>query len=285
MKRDTRLAQGKTGLELLEEATHLLRYSSVAALASYYLGTFPFVLSLLYFWADMSRSPFADQHLAGAALGLAVLFIWMKFWQVIFVRRLRVKISGMSMETHTLRQTIRIFVVQAAVQPLGLFLLPLALVLTVPFAWVFAFFQNCTVLGGGEARETRPLIKQSMQLAALWPGQNHTLLGLLSGFGICVFLNWVTVCYALPNLVKMLFGTESVYTRSSLSLLNTTFFAAMFGLSYLCVDPLLKAAYTLRCFYGQSLESGEDLKADLKQNNPWSRRRPRSNLNSATLRA
>jgi hypothetical protein len=43
----------------------------------------------------------------------------------------------------------------------------------------------------------------------------------------------VTVCLVLPGLVKMLFGAGSVFTRSPLSLLNTTFLAAMFGLTYL----------------------------------------------------
>src|SRR5262249_53292125 len=33
----------------------------------------------------------------------------------------------------------------------------------------------------------------------------------------------------------------------------------------LCVDPLVKAVYTLRCFYGESLKTGADLKADLSQ--------------------
>ena len=45
--------------DLLEEATHLLRTAPAATLAVYYLGAVPFVLGLLYFWADMSRSPFA----------------------------------------------------------------------------------------------------------------------------------------------------------------------------------------------------------------------------------
>jgi hypothetical protein len=49
------------------------------------------------------------------------------------------------------------------------------------------------------------------------------------------------------------------------SLLNTTFFAAMFGLTYLAVDPLVKAVYLLRCFYGDSLKSGEDVRGELKQ--------------------
>jgi hypothetical protein len=46
--------------------------------------------------------------------------------------------------------------------------------------------------------------------------------------------------------------------------LNTTFFATAFWLTYLCVDPIAKAAYVLRCFYGESLRSGEDLKAELR---------------------
>lgn len=265
MKRASRLEQGKTGLELLEEAGHLLRTSSAGTVASYYFGALPFVLCLLYFWADMSRSPFADQHLAGGAFGLAGLFLWMKFWQAIFLRRLRAAISKTSISPLSLKQSARLFFTQAALQPIGLFLLPLALALTVPFGWVFAFFQNLSALGDTEIPELRPVIKQSIRQAALWPGQNHILLALITGFGLCVFLNWAMVCYILPNLVKMLFGSESVFTRSSMSLLNTTFFAAMFGLTYLCVDPLLKAVYALRCFYGQSLESGADLKADLKQ--------------------
>jgi hypothetical protein len=37
------------------------------------------------------------------------------------------------------------------------------------------------------------------------------------------------------------------------------------GLTYLSLDPIVKAVYVLRCFYGESLKSGHDLKADLKQ--------------------
>ena len=80
MKRAQRRRQGKGAFDLIEEATQLLRTAPVATLAVYYLGAIPFVLGLLFFWADMSRSPFAHQHHAEAALGLALLFFWMKFW-------------------------------------------------------------------------------------------------------------------------------------------------------------------------------------------------------------
>jgi hypothetical protein len=72
------------------------------------------------------------------------------------------------------------------------------------------------------------------------------------------------VCLSLPRLLKMMLGVDSVYAQSPWSMLNTTFFAALFGLTYLCVDPIIKAVYVLRCFYGESLKSGEDLMAELK---------------------
>src|SRR5450631_1380324 len=89
-----RRQQGKGANDLIEEATHLLRTAPAATLAAYYVGTIPFILGLLYFWADMSRSPFASQHLAESSLLVVGLFIWMKFWQAVFARRVRAHIAA-----------------------------------------------------------------------------------------------------------------------------------------------------------------------------------------------
>ena len=264
MKREARRHQGKPSLELVEEALHLVRSAPAATLAMYYLGALPFVLGALWFWADMSRSPFAEQHLEGASLGLAALFLWMKFWQGMYARALR---AAMGRGQEPLRRDAvwRMVVTHAALQPAGLFLLPLALVPVLPFPLVFAFYQNLAALADGEAAGLGVLVKRAARQALLWRRQNSVLFFILLGFGWLVFLNWATVCFLLPGLLKMLFGVESVFTRSSISMLNTTFFAAMAGLTYLCVDPILKAAYSLRCFYGESVQSGQDLKAELRQ--------------------
>src|SRR6266404_4160044 len=127
MKRAGR-KQGRTAFDLIEEATHLLRTAPVATLAVYYAGTVPFILGLLYFWADMSRSPFANQHLAEAALGVGALFLWMKFWQAIFARRVRAQIAAEPPPRFNFRRVLNTFLAQTIVQPPGLFLLPLALV-------------------------------------------------------------------------------------------------------------------------------------------------------------
>src|SRR5580698_6859784 len=116
MKRTHRRAEGKTCLDLIEEATHLLRMVPAATLAVYFLGTIPFVLGLLFFWADMSRSPLAPQHLAGASLGMVALFLWMKLCQAVVARRLRAHAAGVSYEPLTFRRCLRIFFTQAAIQ-------------------------------------------------------------------------------------------------------------------------------------------------------------------------
>ncbi|HKW30035.1 MAG TPA: hypothetical protein VJT54_11915 [Verrucomicrobiae bacterium] len=258
-----RRQQGKGAFDLIEEATHRLRTAPVATLAVYYVGAVPFVLGLLYFWADMSRSPFAGQHLVDSALGLAGLFFWMKFWQVIFARRLRAQVAAEPIPRWTARRWGRVFLAQAFVQPTGLFLIPLLLIPVLPAAWVYAFYQNATALDDGGPEGVSKLLKKSWKQATLWPGQNHLILAIMTGFGFYVFLNWMVTGLVLPHLIKMLFGIESVFTQSTFSLLNTTFFAGMLGLTYLCVDPILKTVYVLRCFYGESLESGEDLRAEL----------------------
>jgi hypothetical protein len=265
MKREHRRRSGKSGLELAEEATHLLRTAPLSFLAIYFLGAIPFVLGVLYFWADMSRSPFADQHLAEAALGLTLLFVWMKCCQSWFTCRMRAEIAAVPPPRWRIREWGRVLLLQVIVQSSGLFLIPVSLVLVLPFPWVFAFFQNATVLADGETSDLSALMKRARKQAVLWPRQNHLLLGVVGIFAFCVFLNWAIVCFSIPQVLKMLFSIESIFNRSPGAMLNTTFIMAVLGLTYLTIDPIVKVAYLLRCFYGESLQSGQDLQADLKR--------------------
>jgi hypothetical protein len=234
-------------------------------LATYYLGALPFALALLFFWADMSRDAFAPRMLVGGAVGLAVLFVWMKAWQAVFARQLRALASNRPVPSMTFRRWTRILFTQCVVQPFGLFLLPLALLVFLPFGWAYAFFQNVTALDDGEEPGIGSLMNKARRQATLWPRQNHVALLSMAGFAFFVFLNWCAVGFTIPALLKTLFGVESMFTRGNLGLLNTTFFAINFWLTYLCVDPILKAVYVLRCFYGESQKSGEDLKATIRE--------------------
>ena len=262
---------GQGGIDLIEEAVHWLRRAPAGVLVCYYLGAGPFVVGLLYFWADMSRSAFAEQRCAAAALGLALLFVWMKCWQTVFTSHVRAGLAGGPWPTWSLRRVGRLVVAQSFLQPTGLLVLPIALVITLPFGWAFAYYQGVTVVGDGSEASVRQVSKEAWAHARLWPGQNHQVLSIFLIFGLLVWLNLLSGVVFIPQLLRALFGVESVFTRSPHALFNTTLVLALFALTYLCVDPVLKTVYALRCFHGQSLRSGQDLKAELRRFAAWAK--------------
>jgi hypothetical protein len=272
MNRNFKRREGPGALETIETAVHLLRVAPTGTLATYYAGALPFVLGLLYFWADMSRNPFAPQHAVAAALGLAGLFLWMKFWQAVFALKLRAQLSGETAAPLTLSRAGRILYTQTALQPTALFVLPLALIPALPFAWLYAFYQNLTARADTDAPTLRAALARAWRQALLWPAQNHIILAVIVLFSFFVLVGVCLAGMTLPELIKILFGIETVFSRGGMAMLNTTFFAAMIALTGLCVDPILKAVYVLRVFQGESLQSGEDLRAALKPYAPTARR-------------
>lgn len=251
-------------LDLIEETVHLLRMAPAGILTCYYVGSLPFVLGFLYFWADMSRSAFGYEHCGEAALGMALLFLWMKCWQAVFACHLRSHVAGRDGPHWSAGRLARLAALQSALQPTGFLVLPVSLLLMLPFAWTYAFYQNALLLDDGGDADLAGVFRKSCRRAALWPGQNHLLLSVLFLFALFVFGNFALGLFYLPGLLKSLFGIESIFAKGSASMLNTTFLAVCVGLTYLAIDPILKGAYVLRCFYGDSLRTGEDLKAALR---------------------
>lgn len=297
------------GLTVVEEAFHLLRGAPVTLLAPYYIGSLPFILGLLYFWADMRHSAFAERYVAQAALGLSVLFVWMKCWQAAYGGRLRAVLEGQPFEAWTWRRAARTAAIQTILQPTGVIVLPASLVLILPFSWCYAWYQNLCVFGDGRDEDgIWEASRRAWDQAVLWPRQNHVVIWLLSPFlvmlgaalllvmapivratspeltqvlfyiwlgmfclliiplaplGIIVTLNMAFCMLAIPYALKMFLGIETTITRGG-DPFNSTFLAICCGLTYLALDPVLKAAYALRCFYGESRRTGLDLRVALR---------------------
>ena len=264
MSRAKRVA-GKSALELLEEAAAALRASAPSTLFCYYFGTVPFVLAFLYFWADMSAGAYAEWHRSAAAFGMAAAFIWMKSWQAVFAGRLLEESGAEELQPWTIVRVWRLVVHQTAVQATGLFVLPVALLLTLPAAWTYAFYQSFLLDGRGEGEPLRVLIGRSTRQAALWAKQNHLAISYLSVFGLVVFVNFLTLLMIAPALVKMLMGVETLFSRSGFHLFNTTVVMIAGGLTHLTIDPVVKAFYVMRCFHGRSIQSGDDLKVTIRR--------------------
>ncbi len=253
----------KNTVLIVEEAVHFLRLAPATLLLSYYVGSLPFILGLLFFWADMSRHGYASDHLYVGSLGVALLFIWMKSWHAVFGLQIRLKLSGTTWQRLPVQRYLSIVASQTLIHSTGLFVLPLAALMMVPFGWCYAFYQNAAMQAYNDSLNFRDMSKNAWQQAKLWPMQNHLLLIIFFCFGLIVLFNVSVAIILSPYLLKKFAGVETVFTLSGMHAVNTTFLISAFALSYLCLDPLIKIAYALRCFYGEALTSGADLKTEL----------------------
>ena len=189
----------------------------------------------------------------------------MKCWQAVFCVRLQANLLGCSQPTWTLWRVLRLIAVQTAIQPLCFIALPVSSVLLLPFAWVYAFFHNVSVTGNGKTSDIGAVYREGWQQAKLFTAQNHIFIMIYSLFGIFVFLNLAIIIYLFPKLLSTFLGIETSFSRATWGMLNTTLLMATIGLSYLVLNPLAKTVYVLRCFYGESLQTGADLKVELQR--------------------
>ena len=259
-----RAVQGPGAVELLDEAGALLRRAPLPVMGVYLLGSLPFWLGLIYYAFDMTQSVNAEAHLVGEALALTLLYFWMKTCQAVFARQLLELLEGGEAEPWTAARWLRTALLQAIVAGSLPLIYPLALVATVPFAWVNAFYHTFSVVGTGSGSTVRASCRESMDLARLWPRQNHFLLGILWLAGFVLLLNLAILMFSLPRLLNSLLGIETVFDESVGSWNNSSFYLCLFVFCYLLLNPLNKAVFALRCFYGRSRTSGADLRAELR---------------------
>jgi hypothetical protein len=265
MRRRGARGPGRTGLELVEDAFHLLRRAPASTLAVYAAGALPFLMGLLAFTADMSGNPFADERLGGEALALVVLFLWMKVCQAQFARRLRSHASGDAAPRWSVRRSAHDLFLAAAIQPSGLFAIPAAAALILPLPWAFAFYQNAAVGGDAAGPGLTAAIRLAAMRAPLRARQNYAALLVLALLGLFVFANAALALIAVPYLARSLFGIESTFTLSGeAAVSNSTFLAAALAIAWACLDPLVKAVYVLRCLEADVVETGEDLRAEFR---------------------
>lgn len=260
---------GQPAVEVVEEATHLLRQLPARGWLLFHGTSIPFVLMLLVFWSEMARAPDASDRLVSEALILAALYILMKCGHAAFGDLLlsRLRRDPERPPRLTLRQWLRLASSQSLIHATMPWVLLLASLPMFPLAWVYAFYRNASLLACGHARSEDPLFSllgRSLKVAYHAPRSNHALLLILPLVALLLWVNAMVLSIFIPQLAGILTGIELTMVNSIEAMLNTTLVATSVAVAWLLVSPLFHAVYAVRCFEADSVKSGEDLMAGLR---------------------
>ena len=132
-------------------------------------------------------------------------------------------------------------------------------------AWVVAFYRSATALGDRDDLDVLQLIARARHLAGLQKRQSWSVLPMLFFLGLLVAVNLALALAVLPQLVRIFTGYESDFSRSGVYFIfNPLFLLSVASVSWMVFDPFTQAVYGVRCFHGESITSGEDLRAGLR---------------------
>ncbi|THB77981.1 MAG: DUF4129 domain-containing protein [Desulfobacteraceae bacterium] len=249
---------------MIEEAIGLVRSLPAGLLAWYYLGTGPFCLGLLYFTVDMSKGAFSHEYCFSASLGMAGLFVWMKSFQSLFAVKVYEHLGQIRISQWTPRSVLRMIYIQTIIHASALIILPVAALITIPLVWTFGMVQMILVCDYRHPMRIRTQVRHCFDIGRQYTRTNHLALLILIPFGLFVFLNVGLLFFQLPYLVKMFTAFETRFTMGGFNPLNSTFLMIVSCLTYLCLDPVIKAMFILQRFYGDAMSTGLDLMAGLK---------------------
>ena len=238
---------------MLEQGVALLRTARTSDWNNYLGGATPLLVAVVYAIARVSvHRMTADEIGFGAAI-LTVLFLWMSWMKMRFAGSLYARLAELQDDPTDISSAVFL-------QGTKLIMTPLSLLAGFPFAWMVAFYRNLAVFA------KRPNgIRESARMARLWQRQSWSALGVVAVFALVVFVNVVILLGLLPSLVRVFSGYENDVTRDPAAMFNATFVATAVAVTWLVIDPLLQAIFVVRCFKGESVGSGADLRTALRR--------------------
>jgi len=250
-----RSVKRESGMVVLDRALTLLRRAGTPALSIWAIATVPFLLTFLYFLSAMSSSYNAEQRIPALAAAVATSYAWMKGWQTEFGKHLRTVATHLPPPRIEVRSWLATTAEQLKIQPLGIVLVPLALLVSFPFGWVYAYYQSASVTGDR---------KRAGSHACDAPIQNHQMLTIYALLWIVLFVNVAISCFVVPNLLKSILGIETVFSQAPRAFINSTTLAVVLAISYFLAGPVIRAAYVVRCLDHDSQTTAEDLLTQLQ---------------------
>jgi hypothetical protein len=257
--------RGPGAVEIVDEAVAFLRRTPLSILVIYYAGALPFSLALIYFVFDMMQGVYAERHLGVEALLLTFLYFWMKTCQAVFSRKLLATLEGEDPEPWSVRRWANTAILQAVYAGTFFIVYPIALLITIPFGWVNAFYHSISIVATSAKSTLRSSFAEAAELSGFWPRQNHLIIAVQLAALLFLFLNLAVFFSMIPQLLDMLFGLSTIFDENKSAWNNSSFYLDVSVFCFLVLNPLSKAIYVLRLFYGRARFDGADLRAELNR--------------------
>lgn len=251
-------------IDVLENAIRMLRKAGLSALFLHWVGSIPFALAALMFLLQVSNSRVLDTAVALESLGLAVLFVWMNCWRSIFAGSVRAQLSG-EMERPRGR-LLDLIAVQSLAGATRLVVLPFAALIVFPLPAVVAFYRSLGIVASRPSQNgPREIFSHARRLARYQPEQSWLIFPLLFVFALVVWLNCLAIIGSAPQLVRILTGYESTFSRSGAYFVTSPMCIGLsLAVAWVIFDPFIQAVYCIRCYQAESLETGEDIRAGIR---------------------
>ena len=244
----------------IEESLLLLKRAGLTAWLIYFLGVIPFFALLVFGITELAQNPFAADRLAGLTLSLTILYLWLHVAQSLFCNHLYAALIGTS---DGIRASLAPAIcVNAILAPTKLLVWPVALVTIVPFPMVTTFYQNSLLCpeSSGNRGNWRRVISESSKATLYRQGEGTWIVMIILLLRLIFWTNLFVLLFVIPVLWKTFTGMEGTVTRTPEVLVNPTSMTALLALSYIGLDPLVKAVCMLRRFAQESERSGIDLR-------------------------
>jgi hypothetical protein len=253
-------------VDVLESAVGVLRQAGLNTLVLHWAGSVPFALATLVFWKQATDPHLSDARCALDALALAAMLIWMNCWRAVFAGRVRRQLSGASLQRRTRGELFRLVVVESLACGTKLVVLPMSALIVFPLPVVIAFYRNIAALADCQSDEPRATLARARQLARVQPELSWLTIPLLLFLGLVVCLNMVAVIGAAPQLVRILTGYESTFSRSGIYFVsNPMFWMLALSSTWVLFDPFVQTVYCLRCYQAEARGTGEDVRAGIRR--------------------
>ena len=253
-------------LNRADEAVRLLRQAPFETLLVHWTGSAPMALGLLAFRSQVTRPHASTAAVAGSALVLALLLLWMNCRRSVFAGKLRRQVSGTADPPWTRQRLLRLITAQAWFGATKLYLVPLSAMIVFPAADTVASYRIAAVLADRGDLDIWQLRARARQIAASDRAGNWRILPVLLFLQIVVAINLALLVAVLPQIFRILTGIETAFSRSGMVFVQNPLFALlMLALTWLALDPFVQAVYVVRCFRIESVETGEDVRAGLRR--------------------